>query len=83
MNGHVGNENDYESMTLSSYDPTRRGAVTIFNEKDCWGRFADFYADPDPRYDAKFTMDDMVRRGMPNNAAGSLFVPFGYSVTLY
>ena len=58
-------------------------AATIFERYDCLGKLARFYAPTGFGIAAEYTEDEMIDRGIHNDKASSLMVPYGLTVELY
>lgn len=71
------------ALTLYPYDSSKRPAVTIFSRYDCLGKLARFYAPTDYGIAAEYSKEEMIDRGIKDNTASSLMVPYGLTVELY
>ena len=65
------------------YDASDRGAVTVFEDPDCTGKFGIAWASTDAEGFAYYNTDDLWRNGIDNDRASTLMVPYGYAVDMY
>ena len=71
------------TLRLRPYDAATRGAVTLFTWPDCVAVSGRLYADENPSRDAQYTKDEMWENNIHWDDADSVYVPFGYKLTLY
>ena len=70
---------------MDYYDPSIRGAVTVFRDDDCEGHSDRFYwDDQDPYLEGSYTFQDITKNNYDHiNEANSVVVPFGYRLLAY
>lgn len=75
-------ENELTSVTVGPYNLRDHGAVTLFDNAGCWGDSAAFeYQHVEGR--TEYLHTDLDARGIGQDRASSIMVPFGYVAELY
>ena len=71
------------ALQLYPYDSYTQGAVTLFDDYNCTGKFGRFYASTELFEVKEYVSSDMSNRGIYAGTASSIAVPYGVSVGLY
>ena len=67
-NGVIGMHNDLTSLRIWPYDASDRGAVTVFENRDCTGATGRFYANSNPNMYADYMTADLEYNHIGDNS---------------
>ena len=76
-------ENQLSYAGLWLYDPTKQGALTLFEDVDCQGTSAVFLPGKDMNQKVSYSYYDLQNTSVPAYSASSMMIPYGLSVNMY
>ncbi len=79
---YMGHQDRLTSLKLYKYDAETKGAVTLYDERDCTGQSGAFFWEESLGV-TKYNSEQIWQGNMYNRQTASFRLPYGYEMTLY